>query len=116
MSNLLEKVNDLNNLILQGKSMEAFEKYYHEDVIMQDNEESPTIGKDANREREEEFNGNIIQFYGAEPLNVTAGSNVTMVEWYFKYEHKEWGLRDYKQIAVQTWQGDQIIHERFYYN
>ena len=38
MEKLLNSITDLNDLILQGKAMEAFEKYYHEDVIMQENE------------------------------------------------------------------------------
>ena len=51
MSKLLEKVTDLNDLVLQGKAMEAFEKYYDKDIIMQENESQPTIGKEANRKR-----------------------------------------------------------------
>jgi hypothetical protein len=55
MATLLEKITDLNDLVLQGKPLEAFEKYYHEDVVMQENENTPTVGKVANREREEQF-------------------------------------------------------------
>ena len=29
MTSLLEKISDLNDLVLQGKAMDAFEKYYH---------------------------------------------------------------------------------------
>ena len=49
MSNLLEKINDLNNMILQGKALEAFDKYYHEGVIMQENDNPPREGKAVNR-------------------------------------------------------------------
>ena len=49
MSNLLEKINDLNNMILQGKALEAFDKYYHEGVIMQENDNPPRKGKAVNR-------------------------------------------------------------------
>ncbi|WP_348747598.1 hypothetical protein [Tenacibaculum sp. 190524A02b] len=62
MATLLEKISNLNDLILEGKSLEAFEKYYHQDVIMQENEHTPTIGKPANREREKEFMASIIEF------------------------------------------------------
>ena len=55
MTTLLEKISDLNDLVLQGKSLEAFDKYYHEDVIMQENENAPMVGKAINRKREEEF-------------------------------------------------------------
>ena len=52
---LMELVTDLNSMILRGNALEAFEKYYAEDVVMQENELPPTIGKGANRERERDF-------------------------------------------------------------
>ena len=59
MSTLLDRVTDLNDSILEGRALEAFEKYYHNDVVMQENNAEPTIGKEANRTREEEFFGNV---------------------------------------------------------
>ena len=115
MANLLEKISDINDLILQGKAMEAFETYYHEDVVMQENENPPTKGKAANRKREEEFFSSITEFRGAKPLKVTIGENVSMVEWHFDYTHKDWGKRNYTQIAVQEWKDGLIIGEKFYY-
>ncbi|MDC6390558.1 hypothetical protein PP182_17860 [Maribacter sp. PR1] len=116
MSKLLEKMSDLNDLVLQGKAMEAFEKYYDENVIMQENESEPIVGKEANRKREEEFFGNITEFRGANPLKVTLGENTTMVEWHYDYTHKEWGVRNYSQVSVQEWKDGKIIKEKFYYN
>ena len=115
MSNLLEKINALNNMVLQGKALEAFDKYYHEDIVMQENENPIVTGKAANRKREEEFFGAITEFRGAQPLKVTAGENTTMVEWHFDYTHKDWGVRKYNQVAVQEWKDGQIISEKFYY-
>ena len=115
MANLLEKISDLNDLVLQGKVMEAFEKYYHEDVEMQENEEPPTVGKAANRKREEEFLSSLVDFRGAKPLKVTVGEGITMVEWYYDFTHKDWGERNYTQISVQQWKDGQIIKEKFYY-
>jgi hypothetical protein len=38
--NIKEKVEEMNRMIQSGQNMEAFEKYYHEDVVMQ--EKMPT--------------------------------------------------------------------------
>ena len=116
MSNLLEKISDLNDLVLQGHTMEAFETYYHDDVVMQENEAKPTVGKEANRKREEEFFRNITEFRDAKPMKVTVGQVVTMVEWRYDYTHKEWGVRNYSQISVQEWKDGKIIKEKFYYS
>lgn len=115
MDKLLEKITDLNDLVLQGKIMEAFEKYYHPDVVMQENEDPPTVGKAANRKREKEFLASITDFRKAEPIHVTVGDNVTMVEWHYDYTHKDWGKRNYRQISVQEWNNGHIVKEKFYY-
>jgi hypothetical protein len=115
MTTLLEKVNHINDLVLQGKAMEAFDTYYDEQVIMQENGNSPTVGKEANRRREEEFFSSITEFRNAKPLKVTAGEDVTMVQWHYDYTHKDWGLRNYIQVSVQEWKNGKIVKEQFFY-
>ena len=108
-------VDNLNSMIIDGRATEAFEKYYDEDVVMQENELPPTIGKDANRDREKEFFSNVVEFRSADVKAVAIGDGVTMVEWFFDYTHKDWGRRAYHQVAVQRWKDGKIVHERFYY-
>ncbi len=115
MKALETKINELNSMILEGKMMEAFEKFYHDDVVMQENSEEPTVGKNVNRKREEEFIKNLTEFRGAQVLNVATGDNVTIVIWHYDYTHKEWGTRQYTQAAVQTWKDGKIIKEQFFY-
>ena len=115
MTTLLEKISDLNDLVLQGKPLVAFEKYYHDDVVMQENEAAPTIGKEANRKREETFFSSLTEFHSARPLKVTVGEDTTMVQWHFDYTHKDWGVRNYTQVSVQEWKDGKIIKEQFFY-
>jgi len=83
MNTLLEKISTINDMILQGKALEAFDQFYHDDVVMQENNNPIVEGKVANRQREEDFFGAITEFRGAQPLKVTIGENTTMVEWHF---------------------------------
>lgn len=117
VQDLLSRVDDLNRMILQGDILEAHDKYYADDVVQQENELEPTIGKSANRRREEEFLANLVEFRGAEvkAVSVDPTNETTMVEWFFDYDHREWGTRRYHQVAVQRWRDGQIAHERFYY-
>ncbi|NJM25493.1 MAG: ester cyclase [Bacteroidia bacterium] len=115
MQTIYEKINDLNDLVLQGRPLDAFEKYYHNDVVMQENEMTPTIGKDANRERELAFFASLVEFRKARVLKVSVGENVSMVEWHYDYTHKDWGVRNYTQVSVQEWADGKIIREKFYY-
>lgn len=115
MNTLKEKITELNRLVLTGQSMEAFERFYHNDVVMQENENSPTVGKDANRERELDFFGNVTEFRGAQVLEIALGDNISMVKWHYDYTHKEWGERKYTQVSVQHWRDGLIIREQFFY-
>jgi hypothetical protein len=115
METIQPLLNELNNMVLQGKIMEAFEKFYAPDVVMQENEQTPTIGKDANRKREEQFINNLVDFRKAEVLDVAYGENISMAKWAFDYTHKEWGKRTYTQVSVQHWRNGQIVKEQFFY-
>jgi hypothetical protein len=115
MKEINERINHLNQLILDGKLLDAFEIYYDNEVAMQENELHPVIGKEQNRKREKEFLDNITEFRGAKVLNVAAGDDVSFVTWHFDYTHKEWGVRNYTQVSVQQWKNGKIIKEQFFY-
>ena len=51
MSAVKQLEQELNQMILSGKALEAFEKFYADDLVMQENDQPPRIGKAANRER-----------------------------------------------------------------
>lgn len=114
MNVLIERISDLNDLIMQGEIEEAFEKFYDEDVVIQYNDDQPIKGKDVIRKvRETELN-DIIELKSAKPLKVTIGEQTTMVEWQLNDEHRIHGERNYTQVAVQNWKQGLIIKEKMY--
>jgi hypothetical protein len=115
MKTINEKISHLNQLILDGKLLDGFEMYYDDEVVMQENEMAPTIGKQANREREKKFLSDVTDFRGAKALHVATGENVSYVTWHFDYTHKEWGVRNYTQVSVQHWKDGKIVKEQFFY-
>jgi len=108
-------LKDLNQLVLTGKAIDAFDKYYHEEVSMQENHLPPTVSKAANREREKDFFGNITEFRSAEVKGIAVGDNISYVTWHYDYTHREWGVRNYTQVSIQHWKDGKIIREQFYY-
>ncbi|MGB0524684.1 MAG: SnoaL-like domain-containing protein [Flammeovirgaceae bacterium] len=114
---LTAQVEELNRMIQSGQVLEAFEKFYAEDVVMQENENEPTTGKAACRLHEEAFVNGIQEFRKGNVKNVIISDGITVVEWEFDFTHKDWGVRNYTQIAVQRWNDEgQIVSEKFYYN
>src|SRR3954465_8699478 len=88
-------LQELNNMVLSGNALEALEKFYHDDVSMQENNNPPTVSKEANRQREKEFFDSLTEFRGAEVKGLGVGDNLSFVIWNYDYTHKEWGVRNY---------------------
>ena len=109
-------LKDLNHLVLNGKAMEAFDKYYHNEVSMQENHLPPTVSKAANREREIRFFNDVTQFRGAEVKGLAVGDDISYVTWHYDYTHCQWGVRNYTQVSIQHWKDGKIIHEQFIYS
>lgn len=106
---------DLNQLVRSGRLMDAFEKYSHEDVSMQENNAPPTVTKEANRIRERQFLNDVIELRGADVKSYGIGDDVSFVVWNYDYTHKDWGVRNYMQVSIQEWKDGQIICETFVY-
>jgi ketosteroid isomerase-like protein len=83
---------------------------------MQENTETPTVGKDANRKREIEFFDSVAEFHGAEVLASAAGDDVTFSERTFEVTFKNGNRVKLEQATVRRWKDGQIVRERFYYN
>ena len=113
-----DKAKDIYDMSAQGKMLEAFEKYYHKDIVMVEATGEARKGKEANRKFETEFMGMIKEMHGGGVRAITSNEKeaVTMVESWMDVTMKDGKRSMMEEVAVQKWKGDQIIHERFYYN
>ena len=107
---------ELNQMIPAGKILEAFEKFYAEDVVMQENTEAPKVGKDVNRKAEQDFLGSIEQFHGCKLLGSAVEGDRSYSEWELDVTFKGGHHVVLTQVAARQWKGGQIVHERFYYS
>jgi hypothetical protein len=111
------KVKALYDMIAQGQLLDAFEQYYHDDVVMQEIGEEPRAGKALNREYEQKFLSSVEAFHGmgVDAITSDEANGITMVENWMDITFTG-GVRVlYQQVAVQRWQGDQIVSEKFYH-
>ena len=116
MNDIKNLVEDLAKMISEGKILEAFDKYYSDNVSMQENEEAPRLGKVANRKYEEAFVNGIAEVHDSKILGIAVGDNYSTIESYMDVTHKDWGRVARTQVAVQRWQNGKIVTEKFYYN
>ena len=115
MSTISELENKLNNAILSGKAMEAFEELYDDDVVMQENMDAEFRGKDLNRKREQEFFASVEAWHDGKVLASAVNGDVSLSEWYMEVTIKGAGRVQMAQVAVRRWKNGKIVHERFYH-
>jgi hypothetical protein len=114
---LKEKITDVYNHVQNGTAMDAFEKYYGEDVVMVLEDGTEVEGKDANRDRENEFFGSVESFNGMGIVSITSNedNNSTAVESWMDVTFKGAGVSTkIMQVATQKWDDGKIVKERFY--
>jgi len=114
--NIAKLDHELNQAILSGDILNAFEKYYANDVVMQENDAEPFKGKEVNRKREQEFVNSVEKFHGAKLLAEAVNGDASFSEWEYDVTFKGGGGQvKMQQIASRRWKNGQVAHERFYY-
>lgn len=111
-----EKIKDIYNHIENGTALDAFEKYYDKDVTMVLEDGTPVEGKDANRDRENEFFDSVEAFHGMGVNAITANEETgqTAVESWMDVTFKGGDRVKIEQVATQDWEDGKIVRERFY--
>lgn len=104
----------LNDMIRQGKALEAFEKFYADDVVMMENDEV-FEGKEANRKREQEFFGRIVEVHSAGIGPTAVSGDTSFCEQHFDATYEDGRRFMLEEVSVRTWRDGKIIKERFYY-
>ncbi|MFP4089748.1 MAG: SnoaL-like domain-containing protein [Cyclobacteriaceae bacterium] len=114
---LKEKAQDLYNMIGQGQLLDAFDKYYAENVVMTE-PRGTREGKASCREYEVQFLNSVQEFHGMEVKSIASDESkgVVFIEVAMDVTFQGGSRVNMEQVAVQHWENDQIVHERFYYD
>lgn len=115
MSELATLEAQLNQLILAGEPLAAFERFYSEDIVLQENTAPEIVGKARNREREAVFFGSIAETK-VQLLGSAVGEGVTYSEWIYELLFKDGRLVRMTEVSARRWRDGLVVHERFYYN
>src|SRR5215813_6028659 len=80
--------DQLNQQILSGAILEAFERFYANDVVMQENTDAPKIGKEACRNAERAVLDSVEQFHEVKLLGNAVNGDTSYSEWEFEASYK----------------------------
>lgn len=113
----LEKAQALYDQIAKGEVMAAFERYYDDKVVMVEPTETRE-GKEFCRQYEIDFLESIEEFHGLDVKSMSSDEEhgTVFIEVAMDVTFKGGNRVNMEQVAVQKWEGNHIIHERFYYN
>jgi ketosteroid isomerase-like protein len=112
--NILDLDDQLNTMIIRGKSVEAFRKFYAEDVVSQENDEPERIGRDAWMRGRQEMEKSIKKF-NASVLAHAANGDTSFSEWRYDVDLEGMGPIKITQVAVRRWKDGKVVRERFYH-
>lgn len=111
-----ETVRKFVDVVVAGRHDEAIELFYAEDASMQENLGELRQGRAGLVERERQVMGLFqeIRTTCVEPVFVQ-GDNVA-INWIFEFVQADGKTSTINEVAIQQWQGDKIVRERFYYD
>lgn len=114
--NLEERLQDLFAYIREGRIVDAINEFYAEDAVMQENMQPPTVGRQANLEREQQFLSTVKEWKRFDVTAHAAGGDVTFYEAIMDWVATDGTPVHVEQAVVARWRDGKIVHERFYHN
>ena len=114
-----ENAQQLQQMMGEGQMMEAFEKFYHDDVTVTEVATGEVRnGKAAQRKAIEDWQGMVKEIHGGGCDSICSDeeNGVTAVESWVDLSFQDGNRMKMSEVAVQKWQDGQIIDEKFYYN
>lgn len=83
--NYLDLDRQLNEMIIQGKSVEAFDRFYAEDVVAQENDEPERVGLEQWKQARAGME-KMTKKFDAKVLAHAANGDVTFSEWEYNLD------------------------------
>lgn len=116
MADVAAAERELNALLAAGRVVEAFERFYADDIEMQENLNPPMVGKAANYEREKAFWGPPTKVHRIELHGGAVSGDVSYSEWTFDLTLANGFHLVLTEVTARRWRDGKVVHERFYYD
>jgi hypothetical protein len=100
-----------------GRTLEAIERFYADDVVVFENHERARAGREAclTYEREALAQTREPASLRARASALDSTSGTAFIEWVIRYQGEDGRPMRLDEVAVQRWSGGRICEERFYY-
>src|SRR4051812_27885450 len=102
-----QRVQELVEYVESGRIIDAIDRFYADDVSMQENSAAPVVGKAANRERERAFFASVT-VHQNRARSIVADSDHAVISWLLEFTGADGKRYRLDQLAFQTWKNDRI--------
>src|SRR5579864_2969603 len=107
---------ELNRALQEQRILDAFETFYADDVVMQENSGEPCRGKDANRKRVIDWANTVAKLHAALLVGSAVSGDRTYSEWEYDVTYKNGVRYQINEVAVRVWRDGKVVSERFYWD
>ena len=111
-----ERVNAFVATVRAGRYVEAIADFYADAATMRENQGPERAGRDTLIANEKAMLGSMrrVETTRADPVMVD-GDRVA-IGWTFEFTGQDGAVRRMSELALQTWRGDHIVEEQFFYD
>ena len=111
-----ERVQALVDMVVAGAHDQAVADFYHPDATMQENLKAPRVGRDRLIAHERAAMARVKHIHTHRPGRVAIDGDTVAIQWTFDFTGKDDITRRLIEVALQTWDGDRIRAEQFFYD
>jgi len=94
----------------------AITKYYAPDAATRENNNPPTVGRDVLAEKERRTLASVAGVTTTRLGPLFLDGDHAAICWRFEFTRKDGSKRVMEEVALQTWRGEQLVEERFFYD
>ncbi|MDF2902355.1 MAG: nuclear transport factor 2 family protein [Phenylobacterium sp.] len=102
--------------VLSGDHVGAIRDWYADDASMQENQGEPRVGRDVLMAGEAKTLARVERVETELLAPPLIDGDAVAIRWRFTFVPKEGELRAMEEVAWQTWRGDKIVRETFFYD
>lgn len=106
-------IDELIALVADGKPMEAFDRFYHDDIEKTDLDGVTHTGKTLVEKLGHEQLSAILQVRDFSSVGRVVKGNRSFIVWSVDLDTTK-GLLNVVEVAIQDWQDGRIINERYF--
>ncbi len=112
----IERVRAFVAMVEAGMYVEAIREFYTDDATMQENFGAMRRGRDAMAAHEEGVLNTVKRITTRPGTTYAINGDLVMVRWVFDIVQADGKGFTLDEVACQSWRGDRIAQERFYYD